>query len=139
MTACVSVRHRTSSVASASDLSRVLKVGTTSLQHPQRTRIHAGVIFRRDPHNLARMIPMHDIDTWRRHEAEERHEMQQYECAACHHAVDDCDAWECPGCHEYYCADCMTGIPGRRLCGECMEKEDACNEVDEVDEMERSM
>jgi len=76
---------------------------------------------------------MNDVDTYRRSEAEARQEMQKRTCADCGEVVDDCDAFQCPECHLYYCQDCMTGIPGHRLCGECMEKEEAFNEVEEID------
>lgn len=74
-----------------------------------------------------------DIDTWRRSEAEARQQMQTRTCSNCGDTMNDCDAWECPECHQYFCVECITGMPGHRICGECMEKEEAFNEVEEIE------
>ena len=72
-----------------------------------------------------------NVDQWRRSEAEARQEMQTRTCTNCGDTMDDCDAWECPECHEYYCKECLPK-PGQ-VCPVCQEKDDTFNEVAEID------
>ena len=72
-------------------------------------------------------------DTWRRSEAESRQEMDVHTCAGCGDSVDDCDAFECEVCGEHFCLACIADKT-RPICGECLEAEDAFNEVSEVAE-----
>jgi hypothetical protein len=72
---------------------------------------------------------MRDIDTWRRSEAEARQEMPKRTCVNCGAVMDDCDAWECPDCHDYYCHECKPELIS--VCFSCFERDDCFDEAED--------
>jgi len=50
---------------------------------------------------------MSDVDTWRRSEAEARQEMGKRTCSDCGEIMDECDAFCCSVCGEYFCVQCF--------------------------------
>jgi hypothetical protein len=78
---------------------------------------------------------MNSIDAWRRNEAEARQEMQTRTCTNCGVGMEDCDAYQCKYCHEYWCKSCLPGQNYHGdICPTCQDAEDIFNEVAEIDQ-----
>jgi hypothetical protein len=76
------------------------------------------------------------VDTWRRNEAEARQEESEptIECPMCRGTWVRAEAWECPDCHKEYCPVCKPLVI--TVCWECFDREDAFDEVAEIEAQE---
>jgi hypothetical protein len=77
---------------------------------------------------------MINIDTLRQSEAEARQEETEptIDCQMCYATVVKDEAWECPDCHQHYCSTCKPEMI--EVCWTCFDREDAFDEVAEIDE-----
>lgn len=76
-----------------------------------------------------------NVDQWRRNEAEARQEIGVLVCSCCGNKVDECDTFTCGECGEVFCHYCILDRE-TPLCGPCLEKQEAFDEVETVEKLD---